>query len=100
MKEGELLGLKWEDVDLESGVLRLRHGLHSERQDGFGRPQGPHKPPERQAPTNPSIKTFYERLRAKRKPKKVALIACIRKLLIILGAILRNRTPWQPQEAV
>jgi integrase len=27
MREGELLGLKWEDVDLESGVLRLRHGL-------------------------------------------------------------------------
>src|SRR5829696_5841779 len=27
MREGELLGLKWEDVNLESGVLRLRHGL-------------------------------------------------------------------------
>jgi hypothetical protein len=27
MREGELLGLKWEDVDLDSGVLRLRHGL-------------------------------------------------------------------------
>ncbi len=27
MREGELLGLKWEDVDLEAGVLRLRHAL-------------------------------------------------------------------------
>lgn len=44
---------------------------------------------------NPPIKAFYERLRAKGKPKKVALTACMRKLLTILGAILRNRTPWQ-----
>jgi transposase len=49
---------------------------------------------------NSTIKTFYERLRAKGKPKKVALTACMRKLLTILGAILRNRTPWQPQDAV
>jgi transposase len=49
---------------------------------------------------NPTIKTFYERLRVRGKPKKVALTACMRKLLTILGAILRNRTPWQPQEAV
>ena len=44
---------------------------------------------------NPTIKTFYERLRARGKPKKVALTACMRKLLTILGAILRNRTSWQ-----
>lgn len=49
---------------------------------------------------NSTIKTFYERLRAKGKPKKVALTACMRKLLTILGAMLRNRTPWQPQAAV
>ena len=49
---------------------------------------------------NSAIKAFYERLSAKGKPKKVALTACMRKLLTILGAMLRNRTPWQPQAAV
>ncbi len=44
---------------------------------------------------NPTIKKFYERLSARGKPKKVALTACMRKLLTILGAILRNRIPWQ-----
>ncbi|HVP21380.1 MAG TPA: IS110 family transposase, partial [Anaerolineaceae bacterium] len=29
------------------------------------------------------------------KEKKVALVACMRKLLTILNAIVRNRTPWQ-----
>jgi transposase len=49
---------------------------------------------------NSTIKVYYERLRAKGKPKKVALGACMRKLLTLLGAMLRNRTPWQPQAAV
>ncbi len=44
---------------------------------------------------NPTIEAFYERLCAKGKPKKVALPACMRKLLTILGAVLRNRTPWR-----
>ena len=43
---------------------------------------------------NSTIKAFYERLRAKGKPKKVALTACMRKQLTIVGAMLRNRTPW------
>ena len=46
---------------------------------------------------NPTIEEFYGRLRAKGKPKKVALTACMRKLLIILGAVLRNRTPWRSE---
>ena len=46
---------------------------------------------------NPAIREFYERLVACGKPKKVALTACMRKLLTILAAILRNRTPWQPR---
>lgn len=45
---------------------------------------------------NPKIKTFYDRLLAKGKLKKVALIACMRKLLIIMNAILRDRTQWNP----
>ena len=46
---------------------------------------------------NPAIREFYGRLVASGKPKKVALTACMRKLLTILAAILRNRTPWQPR---
>jgi hypothetical protein len=47
---------------------------------------------------NPAmIRQFYGRLVACGKPKKVALTACMRKLLSILGAILRKRTPWQPR---
>jgi transposase len=45
---------------------------------------------------NPVIHEFYEKLLATGKPKKVALVACMRKLLSILNAVLRDRTPWQP----
>jgi transposase len=44
---------------------------------------------------NPKIKTFYERLLANGKEKKVALTACMRKLLVILNAIVRDGKPWQ-----
>lgn len=44
---------------------------------------------------NPVIRQFYERLCAGGKAKKVALTACLHKLLIILNAILRQRIPWQ-----
>lgn len=42
------------------------------------------------------IKAFYERLCQKGKLKKVALTACMHKLLVILNAIAKNSTPWQP----
>ena len=45
---------------------------------------------------NPVIKTFYQRLQEAGKPKKVPLTACMRKLLVILNAILKHKTPWQP----
>jgi transposase len=45
---------------------------------------------------NPVIRAFYERLRAAGKPAKVALTACMRKLLTILNAIARDGTRWQP----
>jgi len=45
---------------------------------------------------NPVLRAFYEQLLARGKPKKVALTACMHKLLAILHAVLRNRTPWQP----
>ena len=43
---------------------------------------------------NPVIKTFYGRLVAAGKPKKVAIVACMRKLLTILNAMLRDQVPW------
>jgi len=47
---------------------------------------------------NPQIKAFYERLLAAGKVKQVALTACMHKLLTILNARLKHRTPWQTQE--
>jgi transposase len=44
---------------------------------------------------NPIIRTFYERLLAKGKLEKVALTACMRKLLVILNAMIRDMEPWQ-----
>lgn len=43
---------------------------------------------------NPVIKAFYMRLLEAGKPKKVALVACMRKLLTILNAMLRNNEEW------
>ena len=44
---------------------------------------------------NPVIRTMYARLRAKGKVAKVALVACMRKLLTILNAMVRDRTCWR-----
>jgi transposase len=44
---------------------------------------------------NSTIRDFYARLIAQGKPKKVALTACMHKLLIILNAMLKNRSPWR-----
>ena len=44
--------------------------------------------------SNPTIRAFYQRLRAAGKLPKVALVACMRKLLTILNTMLRCRTPW------
>lgn len=49
---------------------------------------------------NPAIKEFYERLVSAGKPKKVALVACMRKLLIILNAVMRDRIPWRCSHAL
>jgi transposase len=43
---------------------------------------------------NPPLKTFYQRLTQKGKPAKVALVAVMRKLLIILNAMIKNNTKW------
>lgn len=44
---------------------------------------------------NPVIKEFYQRLVAKGKPHKVALTACMRKLLSIINLMVRNQTLWK-----
>lgn len=44
---------------------------------------------------NPMLKMFYERLVTAGKPKMVAIIAVARKLLTLLNAIIRDKTPWQ-----
>lgn len=45
---------------------------------------------------NPAIKKVYERLLKAGKPKKVALVACMRKLITILNAMLKNKSTWHP----
>jgi transposase len=48
---------------------------------------------------NPVIMAFYQRLCSAGKPKKVALTACMRKLLTILNAMLEHHVGWQPHHA-
>ena len=48
---------------------------------------------------NPVIRGFYERLRAAGKAKKVALVACMRKLLTILNAMVKHKTRWMNVQA-
>ena len=45
---------------------------------------------------NPTIRAFYDRLRKAGKPFKVAMTACIRKLIVTLNAMVHNSTPWSP----
>lgn len=47
---------------------------------------------------NSVIKTFYERLVQRGKSKKLALTACVRKMLVILNAMVRDKQPWSPPD--
>ncbi len=49
---------------------------------------------------NPQLRVFYERLIARGKPPKVALIACARKLLTVTNAMVRDSQPWTPPPPV
>ncbi len=44
---------------------------------------------------NPVIRDFYQRLLAAGKPRKLALTACMRKLLVILNSVLKHGVPWR-----
>ena len=48
---------------------------------------------------NPAIRAFYQRLLAAGKPKKLALVACMRKLLTILNVMMRTAQPWIAEAA-
>ena len=48
---------------------------------------------------NPHLRVFYQRLLAAGKPVKVALVACMRKLLVLCNALCRDRTMWDPTMA-
>ena len=48
---------------------------------------------------NDTIKAFAERLKKAGKPPKVVIVACMRKLLIIMNSMLKNNTPWNPKIA-
>ncbi len=48
---------------------------------------------------NPVVQAFYARLLAAGKKPKVALTACMRKLLVILNTMLREKTPWTAETA-
>ncbi len=45
---------------------------------------------------NAAVRQFYLRLRGAGKPAKVALVACMRKLLVILNSMVRQNRPWCP----
>jgi len=46
---------------------------------------------------NPVFKETYQRLLAAGKAKKTAIIACVRKMVVILNAMLRDGVPWNPE---
>lgn len=48
---------------------------------------------------NPVIREFYQRLLAAGKPKKLALTACMRKLLTVLNSMTKSGRPWAPAVA-
>jgi transposase len=48
---------------------------------------------------NPVIKAFAQRLALAHKPPKVVIVACMRKLLTIMNAMIKKMAPWNPQEA-
>lgn len=48
---------------------------------------------------NDAIKAFAERLKKAGKPPKVVIVACMRKLLTIMNSMLKNNTPWNPENA-
>ena len=72
---------------IREGRPRIRRALFMAALTWVRRQQGP-------------LWAFYDRLRRRGKPTFVALVALMRRLLVILNAILRDRTPWMPEKAM
>jgi len=49
---------------------------------------------------NPTIKAFYQHLKAQGKESKVAIVACTRKFITILNLLIKNDTVWKSAESV
>ena len=49
---------------------------------------------------NPTIKAFYAHLKSKGKESKVAIVACMRKLITILNLLVKNNQLWRYEESV
>lgn len=77
-----------DDSGRHRGVRRIKGGRATVR-------QGLYMAALSATRSNPVIRTFYQRLLASGKRKKVALVACMRKLLTILNAMVRDMTPWK-----
>jgi transposase len=76
----------------DSGSSKGRRRIQGGRFDDT--PRALHGRADRQAAYNPAIKTFYDRLLAAGKLPKVALVACMRKLLTTLNAMVKTNKPW------
>ena len=83
-------------LNRDSGVMRGRRAIFGGRRDLRGVLFMAAASAKRY---NPLIRAFYPRLRAAGKPYKVALAACIRKLLTILNQMVRNNEPWRAAAA-
>ena len=46
---------------------------------------------------NPDFKATYQRLIAAGKPKEIAIIACVRKMIVILNSMVRDGVYWDPK---
>jgi transposase len=87
------------------GVAPMAH--QSGQSDGKRRPRGGRSTVRRAlymaalvaTQKNPVIRKFYLRLLSRAKPKKLALIACMRKLLLIINDMVRHQTRWNEKKA-
>jgi len=78
-------------INRDSGTMRGKRTIFGGGASAQGAVHGLRSWPRA---TNPVIKAFYPATSGRSKPKKVALTACARKLLIILNAMVRTRQPF------